>query len=117
MFCFNLFYTEYEYGMHPDIPTRSKRGRTPSVRISDEYHDETSSVYWEARAQHTVHKHLARELNTNRAKNIIFFLGDGMSVPTIAAARMYMGQKRGHSGEQSRLSFETFPYVGLSKVN
>lgn len=103
--------------MHPDIPTRSKRGRTPSVRISDEYHDETSSVYWEARAQHTVHKHLARELNTNRAKNIIFFLGDGMSVPTIAAARMYMGQKRGHSGEQSRLSFETFPYVGLSKVN
>lgn len=38
------------------------------------------------------------------------FLGDGMSFPTIAATRMYMG------GEEMELSFEKFPYTGFSKV-
>lgn len=34
-----------------------------------------------------------------------------MSIPTIAATRVYIG------GEEKQLSFETFPYTGLSKVN
>lgn len=41
---------------------------------------------------------------------MIFFLGDGMSIPTIAATRVYSG------GEEKQLSFESFPYTGLSKV-
>lgn len=45
-----------------------------------------------------------------KAKNIIFFLGDGMSLTTVAAARMYLG------GEEKSLSFEEFPHFGLSKV-
>lgn len=60
--------------------------------------------------------HLAKERNHNIAKNIIFFLGDGMSIPSLAAARIYLGQMHGQSGEESHLSFETFPYIGLSKV-
>lgn len=52
----------------------------------------------------------ASALNTNIAKNAILFLGDGMSVPTLAAARMYTG------GEEKSLSFETFPYVAMSKT-
>lgn len=44
------------------------------------------------------------------AKNVILFLGDGMSIPTIAATRVYLG------GEEMSLSFEQFPYAGLSKV-
>lgn len=39
-----------------------------------------------------------------------------MSLSTIVAARTYLGQQNGHTGEESRLSFEDFPYVGLSKV-
>lgn len=50
------------------------------------------------------------------AKNIIFFLGDGMSVPTVTASRIYEGQLRGIIGERNRLEFEKFEYVGLSKV-
>lgn len=46
-----------------------------------------------------------------RAKNIIFFLGDGMSLTTVAATRMYMGN------ENNSLSFEKFPHFGLSKVS
>lgn len=40
-----------------------------------------------------------------------------MSIPTITAARIYSGQLRGRRGEESKLSFEQFPYMGLSKVN
>lgn len=44
-------------------------------------------------------------------------MGDGMSLPTVVAARMYLGQLQGHTGEDAHLSFEEFPYVGLSKVS
>ena len=51
------------------------------------------------------------------AKNVIMFLGDGMSIPTLNAARIYMGQLQNQSGEETQLYFEKFPYVGLSKVS
>uniref|UniRef100_A0A670K285 Alkaline phosphatase n=1 Tax=Podarcis muralis TaxID=64176 RepID=A0A670K285_PODMU len=51
-----------------------------------------------------------------RAKNVILFLGDGMGVPTITAARIYKGQLAGGSGEESVLAMERFPYVALSKT-
>ncbi len=51
-----------------------------------------------------------------KAKNIILFVGDGMGVSTITAARILEGQLKGNSGEENLLSFERFPYVGLSKV-
>lgn len=50
------------------------------------------------------------------AKNVIVFLGDGMSIPTIAAARILDGQRKGGSGEENRLSFETFPATALSRT-
>lgn len=52
-----------------------------------------------------------------RAKNVVLFLGDGMSVPTLAAARTLLGQREGRSGEEAELSFESFPTVGLAKVH
>lgn len=39
-----------------------------------------------------------------------------MSVPTVTASRIYEGQQKGIIGERNQLSFEKFPYVGLSKV-
>jgi alkaline phosphatase len=50
------------------------------------------------------------------AKNVIVFLGDGMSIPTITAARILDGQRKGGSGEENRLSFENFPASALSKT-
>lgn len=50
------------------------------------------------------------------AKNIILFVGDGMSVSTVTAARILEGQLRGESGEENLLSFEKFPYVALSRT-
>jgi len=51
-----------------------------------------------------------------RAKNVILFIGDGMGITTVTAARIRAGQLRGQSGEESSLSFEGFPHVALSKT-
>lgn len=53
---------------------------------------------------------------TKKAKNVILFVGDGMGITTLTAARIFEGQLRGGSGEENRLSFETFPYSALSKT-
>ena len=50
------------------------------------------------------------------AKNVIVFLGDGMSITTITAARILDGQRKGGSGEENRLSFENFPATALSRT-
>ncbi len=53
---------------------------------------------------------------TSRAKNVILFIGDGMSVTTVTAARIFAGQQRGESGEENFLSFERFPYSAFVKT-
>jgi alkaline phosphatase len=51
-----------------------------------------------------------------RARNVIVFIGDGMGISTITAARIFDGQSRGMSGEENLLSFERFPNVALVKT-
>ncbi len=51
-----------------------------------------------------------------RAKNVILFIGDGMGISTITAARIYAGQKLGQTGEEYVLPFERFGNVALVKT-
>ncbi len=51
-----------------------------------------------------------------RTKNVILFVGDGMGVSTVTAARILEGQLRGMDGEENNLSFDLFPYTGLAKT-
>ncbi len=53
---------------------------------------------------------------SGKAKNVILFVGDGMSLTTVAAARILDGQRKGGPGEENALSWETFPYTGFSKT-
>jgi alkaline phosphatase len=53
---------------------------------------------------------------TGKAKNVILFLGDGMSLTTVAAARIFEGQQKGGSGEENLLSWERFPATAFSKT-
>jgi len=50
------------------------------------------------------------------AKNAILFLGDGMGIATVTAARILEGQQHGKNGEENLLSFEKLPYTALSKT-
>eukprot|EP00057_Strongylocentrotus_purpuratus_P020485 XP_011674959.1 PREDICTED: alkaline phosphatase [Strongylocentrotus purpuratus] len=74
------------------------------------------AAFWNNQARDSIQKALERELNIGEAKNIIFFLGDGMSVPTVTAARIRQGQLKGETGEENILAWETFPHVGLIKT-
>jgi len=53
---------------------------------------------------------------SGKAKNVILFLGDGMSLTTVAAARILEGQRHGGPGEENLLSWERFPHSGFSKT-
>ncbi len=72
-----------------------------------------SPAKWFAQGANTAIKHGSAKA---KAKNIILFVGDGMSLPTVAASRIYEAQLKDSSGEENQLSFETMPYTGLSKT-
>ncbi len=59
---------------------------------------------------------LLQQPNMAEAKNVILFVGDGMSIATIAAARIYAGQKRGLDGVSYKLVMEKLPYSALSRT-
>ena len=52
----------------------------------------------------------------SHAKNVIFFLGDGMGISTVTAARIFAGQTAGATGEEYDLAFDQFPHLALIKT-
>lgn len=72
--------------------------------------DEKSREFWQSSGQQILRETLQKKVNKKVAKNLIILVADGMSIPTQMATRVYKG------GEEEVLSFEKFPYVGLSKV-
>lgn len=51
-----------------------------------------------------------------RARNVIMFVGDGMGVATVTAARIHAGQRLGRDGESHELTLDTFPHIALSRT-
>ncbi|NWS76233.1 PPBI1 phosphatase, partial [Crotophaga sulcirostris] len=77
---------------------------------------EKNPDYWNKGARRRLELALALQPAARRAKNMILFMGDGMGLSTISAARIYKGQLAGGSGEESVLAMETFPHVALAKT-
>ncbi|ELU10153.1 hypothetical protein CAPTEDRAFT_149113 [Capitella teleta] len=71
---------------------------------------------WNKIGADTLEKLLNIKENSNKARNVILFLGDGMGIPTITAGRIYKGQKEGNPGEETVLNFEAFPHTALAKT-
>ncbi|MBX2878846.1 MAG: alkaline phosphatase [Granulosicoccus sp.] len=74
-----------------------------------------TSNSWFAEAQSVQAARLSR-VQSDSAKNVILFVGDGMGVSTLTASRILQGQRNGQSGEEGLLSFESFPYSALVKT-
>lgn len=72
---------------------------------------------WIKSAQDDLKRLLSHKPNTNVAKNVILFLGDGMGMSTVTAARILKGQLQGNPGEETVFEFEKFPHVSLAKVS
>lgn len=61
-------------------------------------------------------KRLAVQPNTRRARNVIIFVGDGMGVNTLTAARIFQGQQAGVDGESFTTTMDALPFSGLVKT-
>ncbi|KAG1653409.1 Alkaline phosphatase, tissue-nonspecific isozyme [Nymphon striatum] len=72
--------------------------------------------FWNNLARETLRKRKDVKINTNKAKNVILFLGDGMGVSSITAGRILKGQRQGMLGEEASLVFDEFPHIGLAKT-
>ena len=100
----------------------------------------TDATYWNRLGQQLLKDELDKKPVKTKAKNVILFLGDGLqfhrkesykmnniysqyhfkglSMSTIASARIYKGQTSGggKTGEEESLTFESFPFTALAKV-
>lgn len=72
--------------------------------------EERSKSFWTKKGQNFLHQKVNQKLNTNKAKNLVIFIGDGMGLPTLMATRSYINDVK------TELSFEKFPHTGLSKT-
>ncbi|WP_394165475.1 alkaline phosphatase [Neptunomonas phycophila] len=81
--------------------------------------DEASLAWYQnSAAEVTTAESVAQAIDNAKgsAKNIILFVGDGMGVSTVTAGRILEGQQQGMTGEENMLSFDDFPFSGLSKT-
>lgn len=76
--------------------------------------DPAANPWW--KAGRAAVKAAAAGSQVPHAKNAILFVGDGMGIATVTAARILEGQRRGASGEENLLAFEKLPYTALSKT-
>ena len=75
-----------------------------------------ASSEWFTDAQAVIEARKAATPNTNRAKNVILFVADGLGVGTNYAVRVFDGQQKGLLGEENVLPYEAFPHVALVKT-
>lgn len=90
--------------MHPEFHDSHPR------KSSNVNEAELNSDHWRTIGTKVVDDNLNKEKNQKVAKNIILFLGDGLSVPTTAATRAYLGDPN------MSLSYENLPFIGMSKT-
>ncbi|XP_062411953.1 intestinal-type alkaline phosphatase [Sardina pilchardus] len=78
--------------------------------------EEEDARFWNVKGKEALLTALEIKPNLHTAKNLILFLGDGMGVTTVTAARILKGQMAGKTGEETSLAMDTFPYLALSKT-
>lgn len=71
---------------------------------------------WFSSGQTTVINNFNKTTKNSKAKNVILFVGDGMSIATVTAARILQGQLNGQPGEENQLAFDTLSNMALSKT-
>lgn len=90
---------------------------TENVKTSNSL---TDTSHWSEKARDRLasQETTFNQINNQKgaAKNIILFVGDGMGISTVTAARIFAGQKMGKKGEEHQLSFDNFPFTGLIKT-
>ncbi len=111
--CFVLFLLIFSLVSPPTAQMQtSKSEAQPRFPVKRPEAPET----WRRDGLRSIAEAKTNKIRKGKAKNVILFVGDGMGITTLTAARIMEGQMRGESGEENRLSFEQFPFVALSKT-
>jgi alkaline phosphatase len=79
-------------------------------------HADRTENPWYRDGRRAVAERRAQAPGSARAKNVILFVGDGMGLSTITAARILAGQQAGGPGEEYWLSFERLPNTALART-
>ena len=94
----------------------SGRSEAPAPTIAQPAEFEGPGAEWRSRSQDEILARLNRPHREGRARNVIVFVGDGMSLGTIVASRILDGQNQGMSGEENYLPFEQWGHTALIKT-
>jgi len=71
---------------------------------------------WYAAGRAAVDRADGLRADKRQARSLVLFVGDGMGMTTVTAARILAGQRLGLAGEEHRLAWEDFPHVALTKT-
>ncbi|ELT93921.1 hypothetical protein CAPTEDRAFT_124483 [Capitella teleta] len=91
----------------------------PDIPLDPDYVRENPphETDWSRLAQDTLAETLNRkEPKMGAAKNVILFIGDGMGVTPLTAARWHQGQKSGSKAFETHLAMDLMPVIGHTKV-
>ncbi|KAM5266731.1 intestinal-type alkaline phosphatase-like [Hipposideros larvatus] len=78
--------------------------------------EEEDPAFWNRQAAQALDAAKKLQHIRTAAKNLILFLGDGMGMTTVTAARILKGQQNGKLGPETPLAMDQFPYLALSKT-
>ena len=93
----------------PSLSLFFTKAQPPSL---EEFKKKENKDFWRHKGRKELAKELGNAINQNVAKNVILFIGDGMGMTSITAARHLKEQLTG----VSQLTMETFPHIALSQV-
>ena len=75
-----------------------------------------TGVDWWQRGQDELNEALTVWPKWQPARNVIYFIGDGMGISTLTAGRIFKAHRDGKSVVDGKLSWESMPHIGLVKV-
>ena len=109
---------EKKVGISPEEPITPLPAPRTELTTAELTNSVNNNWYAEASSEIAGAQGIADSIKQTRgsAKNIILFIGDGMGMSTVTAARILDGQNKGQQGEENILSFDNFPFSGLSKT-
>lgn len=75
-----------------------------------------SAADYRAGGRAELERRLAERPREGRARNVILFIGDGMGVSTLTAARILQGQRAGVDGESHVTAMDRLPHAALVRT-
>lgn len=95
-------------------PAFAQTDPTPTIALAKPPHNSSDEYLRAGKAE--LERLMADKPNDRKARNVIIFIGDGMSVTTLTASRIFEGQQKGVDGESFVAEMDKLPHTALVKT-